>query len=149
MNTSFMTARNVRTGTLAQTIRELQKAESPRREDREGAASQKGLPSYFLSLDSDDVTISSGRKAAAEGVREHLPVRVPASGSCQAVEERREGQDQALTVKGPGSAVESGVIRYTVSVGPYDVSVSTMAMRRYGEASSHRAWHPGTIEVTV
>ena len=52
-------------------------------------------------------------------------------------------------VKGPGSAVESGVIRYTVNVGPCDVNVSTMAMRRYAEASSRRACRSGTFEVTV
>ncbi len=75
--------------------------------------------------------------------REQLPV------SRQAIEERREGQDRALMVKGAGSAVESGVILYTVSVGPYDVNVSTMAMRRYAEASSRRACHSGTFEVTV
>lgn len=105
MNTSLITALNVRTGTVAPTIREGQRGEGPR--------------------------------------REQLPV------SPQPVEENREGQDRSLVVKGPGSAVESGIIRYTVNVGPYDVNVSTMAMRRYGEASSHRAWPPGTFEVTV
>jgi hypothetical protein len=149
MNTSLITAQNLRTGTLAPTIREMQRGESPRREDREGEASRKGLSSRFVPFAVDDVSISSSRGAAAEGVREQLPVHVPASGSSRAVEERRDGQDGALTVKGPGSAVESGVIRYTVNVGPYDTSVSTMAMRRYGEASSHRAWRPSTFEVTI
>lgn len=148
MNTSLITARSLRAGILP-TIREMQRGESPSREDREGATSQKGLPSYLLSLDSDDVTISSGRRAAVEGVREQLPVHVPPSGSRQAVEERRGGQDGALTVKGPGSTVESGAIRYTVNVGLYDANVSTMAMRRYAEASSHLDWRPGTFEVTV
>ena len=105
MNTSLITAQGMRTNTLAQTIREVQRGEGPR--------------------------------------REQLPV------SRQAIEERREGQDQALMVKGPGSAVESGVIRYTVNVGPCDTSVSTMAMRKYGEASSQRAWRPSTFEVTI
>lgn len=149
MNTSLITAQNLRTGTFAPTIRELQRGESPRREDGEGAASRKALSSQFVPFAGDEVTISSGGKVVPEGVREQLPVHVPALGSRQAVEERREGQDRALTVKGPEPAVESGVIRYTVNVGPYDVNVSTMAMRRYGEASSHRVWRPGTFEVTV
>lgn len=149
MNTSLITAQNLRTGILAPTIREMQRGESPRREDREGAASHKGLPSRFVPFESDDVTVSSGRKPAPGGAREQLPVHVPASGSPQTMEERRDGQDGVLTVKGPGSAVESGVIRYTVNVGPYDTSVSTVAMRKYGEASSHRAWRPGTFEVTI
>lgn len=105
MNTSLITALNVRTGTLAPTIREARSGEGPR--------------------------------------REQLPV------SPQPVEKKREGQDRSLVVKGPGSAVESGVVRYTVNVGPYDVNVSTMAMRRYAEASSHRAWCPGTFEATA
>ncbi len=149
MNTAIIAGQNVRTGTLAPAVRELQRSESPRREDRESAASRKGLPPYLIPFDGDEVAISPDRSSTLGGMQEQLPVRVPPSGSPQAVEERKSGSEGALAVKGPGSAVDSGVVRYTVNVGPCDVHVSTMAMRRYGEASSYRTWHASTFEVTV
>lgn len=147
MNTTVITSENIRTRGHVPVIGEARRGEDLHREDRQGAGSRKDLPSFLVAFDGDDVRISSGTRA--QGTQERLPANVSSAGSSQALEGQRNGHDYSMTVKRTGAAVESGVVRYSASIGPYDVHVSNVAMKRYSEASSHRNWHPSTFELTV
>jgi len=149
MNTTVIAAENARTGANALAIRETRRGENLQREDRQSAGSRRALPSFLVAFDGDEVAISSGKDTAVKGVQEQYPVHVPSPASRQAIEAQKNKPEQALRVRVAGSAVESGPVSYAAGIGPYDARVSTVAMKRYGEASSYRNSSSSSFELTI
>jgi hypothetical protein len=143
MNNTITTSENMRTGLGLAVIREPRRSDDLRREDRQSAGSHNGLPAHLVPFDGDEVAIGSQAGTAVRAAWEQLPVYAAPSGSAGAVAETKDRPDQGLAVR------DAGVVPYSVGISPRDAHANTIAMKKYGEASSYRSWRSGTFEVTV
>ncbi|MEN6476744.1 MAG: hypothetical protein ABFC75_01995 [Rectinema sp.] len=145
MNAIVISTENIKTRPQVPVISEARRGEDARRDNGGDADSRKALPSFPGAF--DRVAISSHNKTVqtADGRVVHY---VPTAATLRPVTTEKKTSSE-MAVKHTAAATGSEIARDGRAGGPYDLNVQTMAMKRYGEASSYRNWHPTTFEIVI
>ena len=145
MNAIVFSTENIKTRPQVPVISEARRGEDARRDDGGEADSRKALPSFLAAF--DRVAISSQKKTV-QAADDRVVAYVPATVTLKPVTTERKTSSEAA-VNHAAAATGSVIVRDGRAAGPYDLNVQTMAMKRYGEASSYRNWHPTTFEIVI
>lgn len=145
MNAIVISTENVKTRPQVPVISEARRGEDARRDNGGDADSRKALPSLLGVF--DRVAISSHKKAV-QAADARVVACVPATVTLKPVTKEKKTTSE-MAVNHAAAATGSEIARDGRAAGPYDLNVQTMAMKRYGEASSYRNWHPTTFEIVI
>jgi len=145
VNTIVISTENIKTRMPVPVITEAGRGTGTRRDDGGDAGAGKALPTFLAAF--DDVTISSQKKTG-QAVEDHVVAYVPATVTPKPVKIEKKTNSE-MAVNHTAAATDSEIVQDSRAVGPYDLNVKTMAMKRYGEASSFRNWHPTTFEIVI
>jgi len=145
VNTTAISTENIKTHMPVPVISETGRGTGARRDDRGDAGSGKALPTFLAAF--DDVRISSQKKTG-QAADDRIVVYMPATVTPKPVKTEKKTNFEMAVNRTP-AATDSEIVRDGRAVGPYNLNVKTMAMKRYGEASSYRNWHPTTFEIVI
>ena len=145
MNAIVISTENIKTRPQVPVISEARRGEDARRDNGGDADSRKALPSFISAF--DRVAISS-RKNTVQVSDDHVVAYEPVTVTLKPVATEKKTSSE-IAVNHTAAATGSEIARDGRAAGPYDLNVQTMAMKRYGEASSYRNWHPTTFEIVI
>ncbi len=145
MNAIVISTENIETRPQVPVISEARRGEDARRDSGGDAESRRALPSFLSTF--DRVAISSHKKTV-QAADDCVVAYVPATVTLKPVTTEKKTSSE-MAVNHSAAATGSEIARDGRAAGPYDLNVQTMAMKRYGEASSYRNWHPTTFEIVI
>jgi len=145
VNAIVISTENIKTGSQVPVISETRRGEDARRDNGGDADSRKALASFSGAF--DRVAISSHNKMV-QAADDRVVAYMPAAATLKPVTTEKKTSSE-MAVKHAAAPTGSEIVRDSRVAGPYDLTVQTMAMKRYGEASSYRNWHPTTFEIVI
>jgi len=145
VNAIVISTENIKTRPQVPVISEARRGEDARRDNRGDGDSRKTLPSFSGAF--DRVAISPHNKTVQAADDRVVPY-MPAAATLKPVATEKKTSSE-MAVKHAAAATGGEIARDGRAGGPYDLNVQTMAMKRYGEASSYRNWHPTTFEIVI
>lgn len=147
-----MTSHNIllddRSRSAVPVLSRLPTTDRSRRDNDENQGSQRAVPSFLVVFNDDEVTISSRKQIDNDALNDRFAAGLPVPENTRQIAESRNLSPD-LVVKSAGMALSSESVQNGRSFGPYDIQINRYAMKRYHEASSFRAWHTSTIEITA
>jgi len=145
VNAIVISTENIKTRPQVPVISETGRGEDARRDNGGGADSRKALPSFISAF--DRVAISSQKKTV-QAADARVVAYVPATVNLKPVTTEKKTSSE-MAVNHAAAAIGSETARDGGAAGSYDLNIQTMAMKRYGEASAYRNWHPTTFEIVI